>query len=292
MTLLRATRAGAPMALTLVVLACGAEDALAPTPVVPAEPCPSGRGPAMVRVPMTDGRSACIDTTEVTREQYAAFVADGGAHGAGTRLVSCGAAPYNDEPDANCILDGTVCKGDCARHPQVCITQCHAQAFCRWAGKKLCGTLPGAPPTAASLIDARLAVWPAACGSGSDSQGFSRLPFPYGDRFEAETCNTEGRPETGCRAAPATCGTTPVATLNRCRGPEPFAVFDMSGNVHEWIALTESEAARPRPLGYHLGGSFAASRFSPTGDYGCDTSRVQEPFGAALPTVGFRCCAD
>lgn len=130
------------LSVSLVVVACGGEDPPAGPAETPPAPCPSGRGPAMVRIPMSEGRSACIDATEVTREQYAAFLADSNAHGAGSRLESCGIAPYKDEPDAACLAEPVVCKGDCARHPQVCVSHCNAQAFCKWAGKRLgCGSI-------------------------------------------------------------------------------------------------------------------------------------------------------
>src|SRR5690349_9742791 len=35
--------------------------------------CPSGRGPSMVRIDLA-GVSFCIDSTEVTRDQYTAFL--------------------------------------------------------------------------------------------------------------------------------------------------------------------------------------------------------------------------
>jgi formylglycine-generating enzyme required for sulfatase activity len=246
----------------------------------------------MVRIPMSEGRTACIDTTEVTREQYAAFLADTNAHGAGSRLPNCGAAPYQDEPEAACSKEPTVCKGDCARHPQVCVTHCNAQAFCSWAGKKLCGTVGDVVPTLPALEDPRVSVWAAACGAGSTDLGRARRGYPYGDEFEPTACNTEGRAGSGCAASPSSCGTVPVGSIERCRGPEPFAVYDMSGNAREWIALSESESTRAKPYAVHMGGSFDRFDFDPPQDFGCSASRKQEAFGVALPTIGFRCCAD
>lgn len=281
------------LVMGMVLVACGSEVLPpAPAPEPPAPCVENGRGPKMVRIPMSEGRTACIDTTEVTREQYAAFLADTNAHGAGSRLPNCGAAPYQDEPEAACSKEPTVCKGDCARHPQVCVTHCNAQAFCSWAGKKLCGTVGDVVPTLPALEDPRVSVWAAACGAGSTDLGRAQRGYPYGDEFEPTACNTEAHPRTGCAAAPSTCGTVPVASLERCRGPEPYAVFDMSGNVQEWIANSIGESQWEKPYAYHMGGSFARFVRSREGDYDCVTSRRQEVFGVARPTIGFRCCAD
>jgi formylglycine-generating enzyme required for sulfatase activity len=247
----------------------------------------------MVRISLAEGRTACIDSTEVTREQYATFLADTNAHGAGTRLESCGKPPFRDDPDVTCEKEPGVCKGDCSRHPQVCVSHCNAQAFCAWAGKKICGTVTGVPATAKSLGDARVAIWLAACGGGSDADGWPAKAFPYGDTLDSSKCNTEGRAGSGCKASPATCGTVPTGSLPSCRGDGAFAgIFDMSGNAQEWIGLTDENARAPIPQANYRGGAFAKSFFDPSSDFACATSGGSTSIDLALPSVGIRCCAD
>lgn len=281
------------LSVGLVVVACGGEDPPAGPAETPPAPCPSGRGPAMVRIPMSEGRSACIDSTEVTREQYAAFLADSNAHGAGSRLESCGIAPYKDEPDAACLAEPVVCKGDCARHPQVCVSHCNAQAFCKWAGKRLCGTLAGVRATATAMIDARVATWVSACGGGSTATGALNNDYAYGADFDGNKCNTEGRAGTGCKVAPSTCGTVPVGSLPECRGAGVYSqIFDLSGNVHEWIGLTDEAAAALNPQASYLGGSFGRAIFSGSRDFSCLGTNGSTTVSIPFSNVGFRCCAD
>lgn len=280
--------------LGLFALACGSEEPTpTPTPAPPVAPCPSGRGPTMVRIPLSEGRSACVDTTEVTRAQYAAFLADGAAHGAGTRLAQCGDAPYRDEPDASCLAEPKVCKGNCDAHPQVCVSHCSAQGFCAWAGKKVCGTLKGVPADVKTLNDARVTPWLAACGGGADELGEVRKPFPYGSALDSTKCNTEGQAGSGCAAAPNSCGTVPAGSLPGCQGEGVYAgIFDMSGNVQEWVGLTDQSASSPIPSAPFRGGSFERHNFSEFGDYTCDASGGSSTINLGAPYIGFRCCAD
>lgn len=282
------------LSVGLVVVACGGEDPPAGPAETPPAPCPSGRGPAMVRIPMSEGRSACIDSTEVTREQYAAFLADSNAHGAGSRLESCGIAPYKDEPDAACLAEPVVCKGDCARHPQVCVSHCNAQAFCKWAGKSLCATLPGVPPTVKTMVDARVMPWLSACGGGSEATGAVVRDYPYGDTFDATKCNTDSRPGTGCKVSPSTCGTVPVGSLPGCRGDGVYAgIFDLSGNVQEWMGLTEENARAVVPGAESVGGSFQKAVFDASRDFSClGAGGRGGTMQLTRADVGFRCCAE
>lgn len=288
--------ASVSFALALVIaLGCGSEapPTESPDAAAPPAPCPAGRGPSMVRIPMAEGRTACIDSTEVTRDQYAAFLGDSSAHGAGSRVDGCGTAPYRDDPDPSCVTDPVVCKNDCGRHPQVCVTHCNAQAFCKWAGKKLCGILGGGPTTAESLGDARVSSWVSACGGGSHATGAPAREYAYGRDFDATKCNTETRPGSGCKASPTSCGTVPVGSLEGCQGAGPYAgIFDMSGNVHEWIALTDANATAINPQSDYVGGSFEKAVFDPRRDYSCLGGGGSASAVLALANVGFRCCAD
>jgi formylglycine-generating enzyme required for sulfatase activity len=69
--------------------------------------CPQGKGPDMVYVDAKNGSPAfCIDSSEVSTEQYRVFTAEG--------------APLTNDLD-----------------------WCDAQSFCQWSGKKLCGKADG-----------------------------------------------------------------------------------------------------------------------------------------------------
>jgi formylglycine-generating enzyme required for sulfatase activity len=105
----------------------------------------------MTRV-TNNGDTFCVDVTEVTADQFAAFVA---------------AAPSTDSlPDA--------CSGHGPPHPPppstggvagaiTGVDWCDATAYCAWAGKRLCGRLGGGPLNDG---DPSNSEWVAACGAG------------------------------------------------------------------------------------------------------------------------------
>src|SRR6185437_5545544 len=99
--------------------------------------------------------------------------------------------------------------------PVVCVDWCDAQAYCAWAGKRLCGAIGGGPAT--TYGDPNESQWYNACSNGGTTS------FPYGNDYVAGDCNGG--------ATVAAVGTTPG-----CQGlTSPyFGIFDMSGNVKEW----------------------------------------------------------
>ncbi len=105
------------------------------------------------------------------------------------------------------------------RHPVVFVTWHAAQAFCRWTGGRL--------PTEAE--------WEYAARAGGDSE------FPWGD--EPPT------PERANYGASGSRTTTPVGTYP----PNSLGLYDMAGNVWEWL-LDEWEPVysgepRSNPIG-------------------------------------------
>lgn len=111
--------------------------------------------------------------------------------------------------------------------------------------------------------------WEKACkGPGS-------ARFPYGDAFDADTCNTED--EDGEDRAVG-----PSGAFGKCRSG--YGVFDLSGNVAEWTASSYNAEIADRTL---KGG--ASDR--PDHDTRC-AARKNGPPGMKSAQIGFRCCAD
>jgi formylglycine-generating enzyme required for sulfatase activity len=224
----------------------------------------------------------CMDTTEVTVAAYGACVAAGACR-ARSDLEGSGASAPSDELRRTFCTYGT----ERTTHPVNCVGWDDANAFCRWAGKRL-------PSAEQWEYGAR----------GSDGR-----PFPWGSAAPGPTrlnacgkeCTSALRKleaDRGLAPSPAAAtmypasdgwaGTAPVGSFPQ--GRSPFGLEDMGGNVAEW---TSSPAPPPSPSSdaeYRIvrGGSWAL------GDASAD-SPVHPGRGAALAvaarldTVGFRC---
>lgn len=209
-----------------------------------------------------------IDATEVTRGQYAAWLATEPPTGA--QPAACG---WNASfaPDPTCLAAPSVCQGPgCATHPQVCVDLCDASAYCGAVGKRLCGGLGGGPVT--GLDDPTQSRWFAACSSGGAYE------FTYGPGPDATKCND-------FLASQPT--TVPVASKTGCQSPVPAyaGVFDLIGNAEEWedncsTSAGASDICHPRGLSFGMG---AAMPLCASSTYAARDE--------ARDTIGFRCCA-
>jgi sulfatase modifying factor 1 len=172
--------------------------------------CPANLpGPALVEVPAPSGTTYCIDATEVTNLQYALFLTAKGVDTTGQ--------------DTWCSWNTTFVPNDSwptARddYPVVSVDWCDAFAYCKWAGKAMCGKIGGGPNLQADNAYAPLDQWYNACSQGGT------LAFPYGATYDATACNGT---DNGV-ASPLAVGAKPA-----CAGGFPGLV-DMSGNLSEW----------------------------------------------------------
>ena len=225
---------------------------VAPTPTCEAGRC-LVRGPTMVKA---DG--FYIDSTEVTRAQYALFLA---ARAGDTRgqAAECAWNAYF-EPRFEPSL-GT----PPASYPVTDVDYCDAAAFCAWADKRLCGRIGGGPLALAELADPSKSQWFAAC-AGPKAQA-----YPYGVAYRSGACSDKQGSKT----------LLPVGSKTTCEGYYP-GLFDMLGNAQEWTAACDARSG-PTDGCEKIGGSYL-------------TSTVCSESGLALrelqdPAVGFRCCS-
>ena len=171
-----------------------------------------------------------IDRYPVTNAQYARFVRETGRN-----------APAHWENGA--ISEGKVL------HPVVRVSWHDADAYARWAGKRL--------PLEKE--------WEKAA-RGTDGRA-----FPWGNDFDAARCNTK---ETGGR------GTTPVNRTSPA-GDSPYGCADMVGNVWEWCADWYRILKDVRSL---RGGAYWNGKYGTR----CDSRAFDNPLNSD-PGYGFRC---
>jgi formylglycine-generating enzyme len=207
----------------------------------------------------------CIDEKEVTVGQFNALVLD--------------PAPF-DAP--------SFCAG--ARRPAretdplklnkpMVIAWCQSFAYCKWAGKRLCGQIGGGHETSSAVA---VSEWTYACANGND-----QTIWPYGDIYDMTACNTEK----------GDAGYAPlddVGSRLRCHGrSSPFdKIFDMSGNVAEYV----DSAGAYSWGGAHARGGWAGARYerSSVGERAtdCYDSGDDLVLTTEWGNQGFRCCDD
>ncbi|RYE76367.1 MAG: hypothetical protein EOO74_08555, partial [Myxococcales bacterium] len=220
---------------------------------------------------------AWVDRTEVTFAQYRAFekaigldiVTGGLGDGADLQHTpQCQETNDDFRPDLFCLSQSSATfdppsQGDLT--PVVCVDSCDAEAFCRWAGKTLCGSV--------DQEEARQNPLYMACSSEGAHA------YPYGDTYQGGACNDAGFPTTLDPCPGKRCARD-VDTLPACRTPGNH-VADLVGNVAEWTSdcdLFNHCDAR--------GGSF----LDPEAGASCADLIGYERL-THQPHLGFRCCA-
>jgi len=236
--------------------------------------CATGKGGPMRQIPTPSGGTMCIDETEVTVGAYQEFLASGAEV----------TFPDGDPAKARCdakqghapSCEEAKCAGAGCDLPQTCVDQCDAKAYCLWAGKRLCGALAGGTSALAEANDPTKSQWQNACSSGGRD-------WPYGPSYDAQACNTSDH-------QPAPCGGPAVtAGYPACQAPQgPYdQVFDLSGNVSEWVDASQEGADWPEQRCVIMGGSYVHY----WGDASCTGATLEWPCNAQNPEFGFRCCS-
>jgi formylglycine-generating enzyme required for sulfatase activity len=216
--------------------------------------CPGTAGPKMI-----DVGAYCIDSTEVTAQEYAAFLnAD---------------VPTSDNPDASCAVNNpsyepaTWPNGEIDERPVTFVDFCDAAGYCAFAGKRLCGGDGGAPIPSEGYDppDPAHDEWYGACTNGGTTA------YPYGDVQVAEACH---RTPDGI--------VTNVQAYPSCHGKGAFElVFDLGGNASEWVNVCQGEYCRTN------GGATGIS----SDECSTDPVSIQVKL-SEQSNLGFRCCAD
>ena len=228
----------------------------------PGPTCPANtKGPRMVAL-----AGYCIDSTEVTQAQYQDFITAKGNDVSGQPVECSWNTTY--APNA-CNID-PIGRGT---HPIVGVDWCDAVAYCKWAGKRLCGKIGGGGVSASGFVKATESQWYNACSQGG------RRRYPHGDTFDSTLCNT---------GAASRNDTVPVGSLPGCEGG--FAgIFDMSGNGSEWEDACTSSTGSPQNDQCHMrGGDFTNTN----PDNNTCTYDVTDPRSARDCDTSFRCCLD
>jgi sulfatase modifying factor 1 len=236
--------------------------------------CPGTGGPAMVMLP----QGYCIDSTEVTRAQYAAWLSTTTAATINAQDVATCSWNTTFTPDATCMSSSYVCQGtSCDNHPQVCVDWCDAYAYCLGVGKRLCGKIGGGMNALADFADATLSQWHAACTSNG------AYNYPYGSNYSTTACS--GNDYWVARGTSYT--TTPVGSLSGCQAPVPYAgVYDLSGNVWEFEDSCNSTTTGQTAQCRIRGGSFSSNSSILACAYPYAFYR-----NIVYNDTGFRCCA-
>jgi sulfatase modifying factor 1 len=236
--------------------------------------CPSAAGPAMVHVPIGDG-GFCIDSTEVTTTDYAAFL-DAVSKGAPVATPPSGVCNWNGSilpsTSGSCTTDTDAPDAHPSR-PVACVNWCDAYAYCAWAGKRLCGAIDGGALPFASVIGPANQQY-VACSANTTQ------PYPYGQTYVKGNCNTKDLYDGGAKVAD-------VKQFSACVGAFP-GIYDIVGNVEEWVDSCDDQKEGGATDHCHEQGD--CFDYTATGPARCDNDD-SDPRTYRGADVGIRCCS-
>jgi len=216
-----------------------------------AVPDPGTGGPPMLRMP----EGFFIDSTEVTRGQYEAWLATNPSTSG--QIEEC-ATNTSFVPECG---DASPCQGDDCNRPQVCVDWCDAFQYCQAVGKRLCGSLSQDPAQS---------EWATACSAHGKNL------WVYGNDYDAQVCSV---PDLRLDAP------TPVASMTSCQSIEPGyeGVYDLIGNVYEWQGSCLESSCDIRGGSYDLIGLDDMQTRC--------TDSLRRLRTSERTDIGFRCCA-
>jgi formylglycine-generating enzyme len=163
------------------------------------------------------------------------------------------------------------------RKPMRCVDFCDAEAYCRWAGKRLCYDRNGYGNYGPSGSPRE---WLIACSNGHSNV------FPWGDEASDNPCNTGQGAEACITTANPICGPHSAGQGSACANQR--GIQDLIGNVAEWaFSCAFVDPAQPLEPTKCLtrGGGYDGELRA------CDYEATT-PSSTRLPSLGFRCCDD
>jgi formylglycine-generating enzyme len=159
--------------------------------------------------------------------------------------------------------------------PPVMVSFYDAEKSCAEAGKRVC----------------RESEWVAAC------EGPDEAPFPYGWRRSAEKCNFDNKwvnpslarvyspdPDIQRMELERLDRSVPSGARPECKSG--FGVFDMTGNVDEWVRADQDRTKQRSRFAGLKGGAWGHVRNA------CRPVTTSHPPDFKYYFIGFRCCAD
>lgn len=118
-------------------------------------------------------------------------------------------------------------------------------------------------------------------------QGSSGYTWPYGDSFQASTCNGEENDSNNNSSDGDQDFLLPTGAKTSCISED--GAYDMSGNAREWTSEARSDGNPPDPDGYTVrGGAYDTT----ANGQKCGFTFAIFPNDFAYNNLGFRCCRD